>query len=281
VGKAAAAVVLNVLILAMLAGVHFRFLQLIFAEGARLSLLAQMLLATIVTLVFLMVGRPMRRMWQMIQLSVGAAGAAVPGAGGGLFSKFRGRKGQQRTPQDEFWENLRDTDLAEDASPDATPTRRPRPEATNPITATAERLDTRTTVAGGAPLALPPARGRLEQTATIDPMLPAAGPADRTRASEQLVVRRSASRVVDTVPVTDRGWDRGEDSVLVPSRVNRRAETSEAEGGGVPSPRPADIEEVGGRQVHVVYRPSRGLEVADSRRMPLKDGPRYTDTVVR
>jgi len=86
---------------------------------------------------------------------------------------------------------------------------------------------------------------------------------------------------VDTVPVTDRGWDRAEDAVVVPSRVSRRGEVLAQLN---PSPRPADIEEVGGRPVHVVYRPSRGLEVADNRqprRMPLQDGPRYTDTVVR
>jgi hypothetical protein len=57
------------------------------------------------------------------------------------------------------------------------------------------------------------------------------------------------------------------------------------DGGPLPaSPRPADVEVVAGRPVHVVYRPSRGLEVRDgspSRRMPLKDGPRYTDGVVR
>jgi hypothetical protein len=42
---------------------------------------------------------------------------------------------------------------------------------------------------------------------------------------------------------------------------------------------------VAGRPVHVVYRPSRGLEVREQaprpRRMPLRDGPRDTDAVVR
>jgi hypothetical protein len=94
------------------------------------------------------------------------------------------------------------------------------------------------------------------------------------------------SRVADTVPVTDRGWDRGEDAIVVPSRVSV---TSRGEAGGgngrlaPAAPRPADVEMVAGRPVHVVYRPSRGLEVRDSapRRMPLRDGPRYTDGVVR
>lgn len=272
VGKAVGAVVLNVLILAMLAGVHFKFLQLIFSADAKLSLLTQMLLAAIVTLVFLMVGRPMRRMWQMIELSVGAAGAAMPAARGGLFSKFRGRKGQQRTPQDDFWENLRDTEVADDASGTAVAasTRRTRPEASNPIPATAERLDTRTTIVNGEPLALPPARGALDSTL----------PPSRRREPDQVVVRARSSRLVDTVPVTDRGWDRAEDGVVIPSRVPRRGEVIEPND-GANAPRLADIEEVGGRQVHVVYRPSRGLEVAESRRMPLQNGPRYTDTVIR
>ena len=69
-------VVLNVLVLAMLAGIHFKFLELIFSPDAGLSLLTQMLLAAIVTFVFLLIGRPMRRMWQMLEMSVGAAGAA-------------------------------------------------------------------------------------------------------------------------------------------------------------------------------------------------------------
>jgi hypothetical protein len=40
---------------------------------------------------------------------------------------------------------------------------------------------------------------------------------------------------------------------------------------------------VAGRPVHVVYRPSRGLEVREPtpRRMPLRDGPRETDAAVR
>lgn len=268
VGKAVGAVVLNVLILAMLAGVHFKFLQLIFSADAKLSLLTQILLAGIVTLVFLLVGRPMRRMWQMIELSVGAAGASVPTArgGGGLFSRFRGRKQGERTPQDDFWENLRDGELAETGGGDAVPVgRRSRPEASNPIPATAERLDTRTAITGSGTRALPPARTALE-----------AGAVAPQRRAEQV---RSRSRVVDTAPVTDRGWDRAEEGMLVPSRAGRSELTETLN----PGPRPADIEEVGGRPVHVVYRPSRGLEVADNRqtrRLPLRDEPRYTDTVV-
>ncbi|HEV2779584.1 MAG TPA: magnesium transporter [Actinophytocola sp.] len=270
VGKAVGAVVLNVLILAMLAGVHFKFLQLIFSADAKLSLLTQMLLAAIVTLVFLLVGRPMRRMWQMIELSVGAAGAAVPSRSSGLFSRFRGRKSAEPTPQDLFWENLRGAELDGEPAAARPATRRPRPEASNPVTATAERLDTRTAITNGAPLALPPAAPPTR-----------ALPVEAQRVPARVLVRAAASRVVDTVPVTDRGWDRDE-SVLIPSRVSRRSGPDQFDASS-PPPRPAEVEEVAGRPVHVVYRPSRGLEVAESqpRRMPLRSGPRYTDTVVR
>jgi hypothetical protein len=271
VGKAVGAVVLNVLILAMLAGVHFKFLQLIFSADAKLSLLTQMLLAGIVTLVFLLVGRPMRRMWQMIELSVGAAGAAVPASRGGLFSRFRGRKSNVPTPQDTFWDNLKDAGDAEQtalAARTAQAGRRPRPEAGNPVTAHAERLDTRTAITEGPP-ALPEARRRVTPTVVDGAVVSRPG-------QRSVLVPANQSRLVDTSPVTDRGWDRAEEAVVVPSRVSHRATPPEALDG----PRPADVEEVAGRPVHVVYRPSRGLEVRQPRRLPLQDGPRYTDTVV-
>jgi hypothetical protein len=277
VGKAVGAIVLNVLILAALAGVHYRFLQIIFNPDTKLSLLTQMLLAGIVTLVFLLVGRPIRRMWQMIEMSVSAAGASMPSARGGLFSRFRGRKANQSTPQDAFWENLRDGEQAEENALAATAPsgRRPRPEAGNPVTATAERLDSRPVVGNGAASAVREPRALISggsdagQVMVTGPMITPGGPPRRN-------VLVPASRVVDTAPVTDRGWDRGEDAVVVPSRVSRRSEAFEG-------PRVADVEEVAGRPVHVIFRPSRGLEVADTRqprRMPLNDGPRYTDSVV-
>jgi len=79
-----------------------------------------------------------------------------------------------------------------------------------------------------------------------------------------------------------------EDAVVVPSQVpNRRGEAARFESAPIApprqAPRPADVEMVAGRPVHVVYRPSRGLEVREPapRRMPLRDGPRETDAVVR
>lgn len=301
VGRAVGAVVLNVLILAVLAGIHFKFLQMIFNPDVNLTMLTQMLLAGIVTLVFLIVGRPMRRMWQMVELSVGVAGASMP-TPGGIFSRFRRGKGKdaERGPQDEFWDQLRDEELAGDTvATSGGRLRRPRPEATGPVMATAERLDLRREVAESARaagFALPGARGGDMDAAVI-----AGGPPGRRGPTGALP--EASSRVVDTAPVSDRGYDRsweyGEDAVVVPSQVtSRRGEAAgRFEGStfaarqepppGPPPPRPADVEMVAGRPVHVVYRPSRGLEVREPaprrvpRQMPLRDGPRDTDAVVR
>ncbi|GAB1516478.1 magnesium transporter [Actinophytocola sp. KF-1] len=284
VGRAVGAVVLNVLILAMLAGIHFKFLQLIFGPDVELSMLVQMLLAGIVTVVFLLVGRPMKRMWQMVELSVGAVGASVPTASrGGIFSRFRRRKGDaERGPQDEFWDNLRDEELAGDTVTTTRPAgRRPRPEAAGPVMATAERLDTRRQPIGTGALGLPPARG------DGDAVLMPSGPGGRNDPAGALPPRRS--RVVDTSPVYDREY--GEDAMVVPSQVTsvRNEGRLEAPPVAAPrnNPRAADVEMVAGRPVHVVYRPSRGLEVREPaprrepRRMPLREGPRDTDAVVR
>lgn len=273
VGRAVGAVVLNVLILAMLAGIHFKFLQLIFGPDVQLSMLTQMLLAGIVTLVFLLVGRPMKRMWQMVELSVGAVGANMPGSQkGGIFSRFRRRKGEeQRGPQDEFWDNLRDEELAGDTVATTARTgRRPRPEAAGPVMATAERLDTRRAVGRGDSRALPSA-------AEPDAILMPSSPGGRNDPTGMLPPRQS--RVVDTSPVYERDW--GEDAMVVPSQVG--GSRVGAQPVARTQPRPADVEMVAGRPVHVVYRPSRGLEVREPapRRMPLREGPRDTDAVVR
>ncbi|TDV37560.1 magnesium transporter [Actinophytocola oryzae] len=275
VGRAVGAVVLNVLILAMLAGIHFKFLQLIFGPDVQLSMLTQMLLAGIVTLVFLLVGRPMKRMWQMVELSVGAAGASVPTGGGGIFSRFRKRKGpDQRGPQDEFWDNLQDEKLAGDTVATTRGGRRPRPEATGPVMATAERLDTRRTSIGTGTYGLPSSDGERA------PALMPRSPGGRNDPSGVIPAR---SRIVDTNPVHG---EFGEDAMVVPSQVTTRRNEGRYDPqpqAQRPSPRPADVEMVAGRPVHVVYRPSRGLEVREPapRRMPLRDGPRETDAVVR
>ncbi|MGQ0837697.1 magnesium transporter [Actinokineospora sp.] len=265
VGRAVGAVVLNVLVLAMLAGIHFKFLELIFSPEAKLSLLTQMLLAAIVTIVFFLVGRPMRRMWQMLELSVGAAGASMPSAGAGLFSRFRRNKHAGPTPQDDFWETVREGEDSDGTALARQGGRRPRPEASNPVTATAERMDARRAAIGGPRAAIMGAPSHLGAAAV--PVSGRSGPAQ--------LMAGGGSRVVDTVPVADRGWDRGEDAVVIPSRV-QSPYGAPVEAPVTAAPRAADVEMVAGRPVHVVYRPSRGLEVADRR-----DGPRDTDTVVR
>jgi hypothetical protein len=275
VGRAVGAVVLNVLILAMLAGIHFKFLQLIFGPDVQLSMLTQMLLAGIVTLVFMLVGRPMKRMWQMVELSMSAVGASAPTTGGGIFSRFRRRKaGDERGPQDEFWDNLQDEKLAGDTVATTRGVRRPRPEAAGPVMATAERLDRRSTIGPSTVFGLPPAN-------EADPVLMPGGPGGRNDPSGAIPPRRS--RIVDTNPVHG---EFGEDAMVVPSQVapsrNEGRYDSQPQAAR-PSPRPADVEMVAGRPVHVVYRPSRGLEVREPapRRMPLRDGPRETDAAVR
>jgi hypothetical protein len=237
VGRAAAVTVFNVLVLAVLAGVHALLLQAIF-NATGLSLLARTLLALMLTLLCFAVGKPLRRMWQMVEVSVGSAGNVLP-MRGGLLSKFR-KKQEGPTPQDEFWDHVRETE-GDDAEPQRR--RRIRPEAANPVMATAERLDrgdpNYAQVQGGmdgyGAHALP---GR-------HPNSPAALTAGRSRA-------------VDTVPVADRSWDRVDDAVLVPSRNNGYTALPPTE------PRRAETETVAGRQVHVIYRPSRGLEVRDN-----------------
>jgi hypothetical protein len=143
--------------------------------------------------------------------------------------------------------------------------------------ATAERMDTRRQSLGTSALGLPPARGDGEA------VLMPGGPGGRNDPAGVLPPRRS--RVVDTNPVSDREW--GEDAMVVPSKVSpvRNEARYETAAPTAPrsNPRAADVEMVAGRPVHVVYRPSRGLEVREPapRRMPLRDGPRETDAAVR
>ena len=242
VGKAAGAVLFNVLLLSALAGMDALLLNLIFGAGSQLSLLAQMLLASLITIVFFMIGRPVRRMWQMVELSVSAAGAGFPSSPS-MFSRFR-RRSKEPTAQERFWDEVRGNETAQREAADA----RVRPEASfgeaTTVHATAQRMDRRTRArelngapgAQGAP-ALPPVRPY--------------GYGGPTTA----VPEARSSRVVDSPPAVDRGWDRGEDAFVVPSQVARRERDNE--------PRRAETEMVAGRPVFVLYRPSRGLEVRD------------------
>jgi hypothetical protein len=282
VARAAAAVALNVLVLAALAGMHVFLLNAIFNAGESLPTIAMMALAALITVIFFVIGRPVRRMWQMVELSVGAVGGAMPQASPGIFSRFR-RKGPQRTPQDEFWDNVRNSEEDEPAL--RREGRRPRPEAANPVSANAERMD-RTP---GTPTAPRPALGSgafgMIGAGGTDQALPAArGPAGALPPAQ----RGGGSRIVDSVPVADPGFGRGEDAVVVPSQVvgpRRRDEMTVYEPPQVVNPRPAETEMVAGRPVHVIFRPSRGLEVRNdqppSRRPPLRDDPRDTDAYIR
>jgi hypothetical protein len=147
--------------------------------------------------------------------------------------------------------------------------------------ATAERLDTRRQSLGNSALGLPPARGDGEH------VLMPGGPGGRNDPAGALPPRRS--RVVDTNPVYEREW--GEDAMVVPSQVSTGRNEGRFDAAPIAAPRAAqqqpraaDVEMVAGRPVHVVYRPSRGLEVrepAPRARMPMRDGPRETDAVVR
>ncbi|KAA2263839.1 hypothetical protein F0L68_09225 [Solihabitans fulvus] len=259
VGRAAAVTVFNVLILAVLAGTHALLLQAIFGASG-LSLLTRTLLGLMLTLVFFIIGRPGKRMWQMVEMSVGSASSALP-SGQGMFSRLRGKKPQAAiTPQDEFWEHLRDTDV--DNEPDSPrrggTRRRTRPEAANPVAATAQRLDR------GVP------DGSLAAVAGYNAghaALPAGSPGGYQGNSAALPSAGS-SRLVDTPPVVDRSWDRTDEGVLVPSKVVDGT-SRPGDNPMVPGPRRAETEVVAGRQVHVIYRPSRGFEVRDNGSSPL------------
>ncbi|AHH94437.1 hypothetical protein GCM10010174_20880 [Kutzneria viridogrisea] len=236
IGRAAGASLLNVVIISCLAGLHTLVLSWIFDPAHSLPLLTQMLLAGLVTVALFMVGKPVQRMVQMVQLSVGAAG----GVRNGFLDRLRGRKQQGPTAQDAFWEHVREGDhTPPEIAAAQRGGRRYRPEAHTPVLATSQRLD-RTAGAlesGGGVAALPAASGR-----------------------QMALVAGETSRLVDSPSVIDRSWDRrGEDAVIVPSQADRP----------VQEPRRAETEVVAGRQVHVIFRPSRGLEVAEN------EGPSY------
>jgi hypothetical protein len=246
VAKAAGAVLFNVLLLSALAGMDSLLLNLIFGAGSQLSLLAQMLLASLLTIVFFMIGRPVRRMWQMVELSVSAAGAGFPSSPS-MMSHLR-RKSKEPTAQERFWDEVRGAE-PNDRRGDSGGRVRPEGsygDSATTIMATAQRTDR----AGG--------RGReLRGTpgAQGQPALPPSRPYGFGGPTNTVPEART-SRMVDSPPAVDRGWDRGEDSFVVPSQVTRHNRDN--------GPRRAETEMVAGRPVFVLYRPSRGLEVRDS-----------------
>jgi hypothetical protein len=295
VGKVLGGVAFNLIVLAVLAGVHALLLQAIFAAGNSLPMLTQMVMAGLVTVLLFLVGRPVRRLWQMVEMSVGMVGSSIPAPSGGIFSRFRRKQGP--TPQDEFWQGVRDSDDSD------LETRGPmgatagggryRPEAT--IFANSQRLDgagsmaarpaaawsgapwpgggalpgngsRRALPAGGAPGALP---GYAPAGGGSDDYVYSAPPGTTRRADAGWVAPQPQSRRVDTSPVFDIDQP---DSVLVPSRL-RATPVSPTRAPSAPQPRRPERELVGGKPVFVVYRPSRGIEV--------REDPRDTDSIVR
>jgi hypothetical protein len=150
------------------------------------------------------------------------------------------------TPQDEFWEQVRETNTEGPRPAGDGPDKRLRPEASPTVVAVAQRLDRRPAAPDSGPREL---GGRPDSGATVvvngTPVL--SGPQE----VEPRALPAATSRLVDTAPVVDTSWDRLEEPILVPSRADR----------ATAQPRPADVEMVGGRPVFVVYRPSRGLEM--------------------
>ncbi|MDV6013820.1 magnesium transporter [Haloechinothrix sp. LS1_15] len=139
VAKVAGAVVFNLVVLSVLAGVHALLLQAIFNAGPALSMMAQIAIAALVTILLFVVGKPARRLWQMVDMSTRTVGGALPAPSRGLFSRFR-RRQHEPGPQDHFWRNVREDDQSEPAGGSNTG-RRVRPEASVPVAATAQRLD--------------------------------------------------------------------------------------------------------------------------------------------
>ncbi len=289
--KVAGAVAFNLVVLSVLAGVHSLLLQAIFDAGNSLSMLTQMVMAGLVTVLLFMVGRPVRRLWQMVEMSVGMVGGAVPSPRGGLFSRFR-KKSNEPTPQDAFWQNVRDTDDVVDGD-----LRGPvgatvgggrfRPEAT--IFASSQRLDNGSgairpaaawsgapwpgSVGGGGGMPALPAGGNggVPVFGQYNPH--AGGPGDSMFTSGGRMPMQQPSRRVDTSPVADRRWSDEPEPVVVPSRMNlsnggydSREHTGSVPvqpGPSAPRPRRVDPEVVAGKPVFVLYRPSRGLEVRE------------------
>jgi hypothetical protein len=275
VARAAGAIALSVLAFSAMAGAHALLLGQIFDASNQLSLLAQMLLAALVTVVFLLIGKPVKRMRQMVELSIGGNGVSGLSNGGGLFHRLRrgSRDAAAVTPQEEFWSNV------SEAGNDTTPVdprlrpRRGRPEgvvAGATVAATATRLDTdgeTRAEENGFGRSMRPGlenAGRGGNRQAIAPMRDGATAAPPYRGytgPTQALQPAGSSRFVDAFPAAASRADRAEESVVVPSQVI----TPSGEPATPPArpPRPADPEMVGGKPVFVLYRPSTGIEVGE------------------
>lgn len=234
VGRAVGAAVLNIVVLSALAALHTLVMVWVFDPTRSISVLSQMLLAGMITLVMLLVARPIRRMWQMTELAVGAVGGAMPSAPPGVLARLRRRRaGVEASASERFWEEARGSD-AEPGTPESVPGHVVRPEGGTPVVVAAERLD------------------RPERPAAI-PMFASGssggeGPGRGSGGSESRPDRLAALPVGFSATGRARA---GDEPVYVPSALSEPRVT----------PRRADLEEVAGRPVWVVYRPSAGLEL--------------------
>ncbi|MGH3829320.1 MAG: hypothetical protein ACRDRS_02540 [Pseudonocardiaceae bacterium] len=271
VGRAVGAALLNIIVLSALAALHMLVLVWVFDPSRSMSVLAQMLLAGMITLVMLLLARPIRRMWQMTELAVAAVGGALPAAPPGALARLRRRKPDVEAPASErFWQEARDTEPdASEPRADAPTGSRVRPEASAPVLVAAERLDRR----GGAESlnrlsgaeSLDRRRGTesLDRPGSTRAAIPAPSPSGLGEGTSR-PDRVAALAAGFSFNTTDRARV-GEDPVYVPSTF----------GDPRGAPRQAELEEVAGRPVWVVYRPSAGLEVGvDS---AAADSPRTTD----
>lgn len=298
VAKVAGTVGFNLIVLSVLAGVHALLLNAIFAASGALSMLTQMTMAGLVTILMFVVGRPVRRLWQMVDMSTRTVGAALPAAPG-LFSRFRS-KPQEDTQQDQFWRNVASGDSDADAQPGQLGTatmsdRRVRPEART-IAASAQRLDLQSPQVIGASSGQ---RRTLPASGTPNPAhlgFNPAGGIGGASASDRAYERRDERRSADTshrrrpFPRTARGGgagygDSSDSHYVVPSRMSGPAPDHGATRSAVDpaphwrseqsGPRRAEAEVINGKPVFVLYRPSRGLEVRQDA------GIRDTDPMVR
>ncbi|MBV9142766.1 MAG: hypothetical protein JO115_17945 [Pseudonocardiales bacterium] len=261
VGRAVGTALLNIVVLSALAALHTLVMVWLFDPSRTISVLAQMLLAGMITAVMLLVARPVRRMWQMTELAVGAVGGGLPAAPPGVLARLRRRKaGAEASPSERFWAEARG---AEDEShAPSVPDSRGRPEAGAPVVVPAERVDRR----AGAPAPIPVLDAR-DWGGSAHQGGAAALSGSGGTASGGGPVRPDRLAALPAglrLTVTDRARA-AEDPVYVPSTASDPR----------PAPREAELEEVAGRQVWVLFRPSAGLEVSAAH--SAADGPRTTD----
>lgn len=236
VGRAVGAAVLNIVVLSALAALHTLVMVWVFDPSRNISVLAQMLLAGMITLVMLLVARPVRRMWQMTELAVGAVGGALPAAPPGVLARLRRRRpGVDASASERFWEEARTADGQSGAAgTDSVTGSVIRPEAGPSVVLPAERVERR-----GSP------------SASIPLFKSGGSPSQALTGSDTGMSRPDRLAALPAgFSVTGRART-GDEPVYVPSAVSDPRAT----------PRQAELEEVAGRPVWVVYRPSAGLEM--------------------